>query len=70
MFRIIAQEEGNTESLSIKSIRLHKKRFKAYLYKLYNSRFADKIVNLFEFVNPLDLTGFSKQIEDIFIRNN
>ena len=60
MFRIIASEEGNTEFFNIKSIRLHKKRFKAYLTKLYNTRFAEKIVNLFEFVNPLDLTGFCK----------
>lgn len=48
-------EEGSTENMNIKSMRLTKKRFKTYLTKLYNSKFADKIVNLFDFVNPLDL---------------
>lgn len=29
---------------------------------------ADKLVNMFDFVNPLDIQGFVKQVEDTFIR--
>jgi hypothetical protein len=38
------------------------------LSKLYNPRVAEKIVNLFDFVNPLDLIAFCKQVEEIFLR--
>jgi hypothetical protein len=60
LFRQIAQEEGSSEQHNIKNLRLNKKRFKYYLSKLYNPRMADRIVNLFDFVNPLDLTSFCK----------
>ena len=60
LFRLIAQEEGATDNLNIKNLRLNKKRFKNYLSKLYNPRMADRIVNLFDFVNPLDLASFCK----------
>ena len=68
LFRQIAQEEGSTENHNIKNLRLNKKRFKYYLSKLYNAKMADRIVNLFDFVNPLDLTAFCKQVEDIFLK--
>ena len=68
LFRLIAQEEGSTENHNIKNLRLNKKRFKQYLGKLYNPRMADRIVLLFDFVNPLDVTAFSKQVEEIFIK--
>ena len=70
IFRLIAMEDGSTENMNIKSMRLTKKRFKTYLTKLYNSKFADKIVNLFDFVNPLDLQSFNKQVEEIFIKSS
>ena len=48
------------ENSNIKNIRLTKKRFKNYLSKLYNPKMAEKIVNLFDFVNPLDISSFCK----------
>jgi len=68
LFKNIAAEEGQLDAINVKSLRLTKKRFKAFLQKLYNSKMADKIVNMFDFVNPLDIQGFVKQVEDIFIR--
>jgi hypothetical protein len=55
MFKLIAAEEGNPDGVNIKSLRLNKKRFKVYLSKLYNSKIAEKISNIFDFINPLDL---------------
>ncbi len=31
---------------------------------------ADRVVSLFDFVNPLDLVAFQKQVEDIFLRGS
>lgn len=45
---------------------MNKKRFRQFLGRLYNARMADRVVNLFDFVNPLDLVVFVKQVEDIF----
>jgi hypothetical protein len=69
-FRLIAQEENSTENHNIKNLRLNKKRFRQFLGKLYNARMADRIVSLFDFVNPLDLVAFVKQVEDIFLKGS
>ena len=60
VFKNIAAEEGNPDGVNIKSLRLNKKRFKVFLSKLYNSKIADKISNMFDFINPLDMHGFQK----------
>jgi hypothetical protein len=70
VFKNIAAEEGNPDGVNIKSLRLNKKRFKQFLSKLYNSKIADKISNIFDFINPLDLQGFQKQVEEIFIKSS
>ena len=67
---MVGQEEGLAETHNIKSMRLNKKRFKIYLSRLYNQKMADKIINLFDFVNPLDLAGFCKQVDEIFIKSS
>jgi hypothetical protein len=70
IFKLIAAEEGNPDGVNIKSLRLNKKRFKFYLSKLYNPKIAEKISNIFDFINPLDLQGFYKQVEEIFIKGS
>jgi hypothetical protein len=70
VFKAIAAEEGNPDGVNIKSLRLNKKRFKTYLSRFYNGKIADKISNIFDFINPLDLQGFYKQVEEIFIKSS